>query len=49
MDVWQKPLERKRIKKQRKLENPVVPAEDENETLYVHDPEEGLALPPNPE
>jgi hypothetical protein len=39
-DEWKKPLEKKRIKRQKKLENPVVPKpEDPNPSLYVHDPE----------
>lgn len=49
MDDWQKPLERKKIRQQRRLENPVIPNE-ENPTpsVYVHEPEEGVELPPNP-
>lgn len=48
-DQWMVPLEQKQIKKQRKLLNPVVEKEDQDEILYVHDPEAGIALPPNPE
>ncbi|CDW90760.1 50s ribosomal protein l21 [Stylonychia lemnae] len=49
MNQWQKPLERKQIKKQKKLLNPVVPnEEDPVSTLYVHNEEEGVQLPPNP-
>jgi hypothetical protein len=48
-DEWKKPLEKKRIKRIRKLENPVLPKpEDPNPSLYVHDPESGIELPPNP-
>lgn len=37
MAQWQKPLEKKRIKRQQKLMNPVVPRDSEDEILYVHD------------
>lgn len=48
-EEWQKPLEKKRIRRQRKLENPIIPKEDEPEpSLYVHNPEEGVQVPPNP-
>jgi len=49
MDQWRVPLERKQIKKERKLQNPVVPKADQDEVLYVHNPDEGIVLPPNPE
>ena len=43
MDKWQKPLERKQIQKQQKLENPVVPKEEDSvPSVFVHDPEEGV-------
>lgn len=39
-DEWQKPLEKKKIKQQKRLENPVVPKEDEDTpSLYVHNQE----------
>eukprot|EP00347_Sterkiella_histriomuscorum_P006168 403353806 len=48
-DKWQKPLERKKILKQKRLENPVVPKEEqETPSLYVHNEEQGVELPPNP-
>lgn len=47
--MWKKPLLRKQIKKQRKLENPVVPEPENPEpAVYVHNEEEGITLPPNP-
>jgi large subunit ribosomal protein L21 len=49
MDQWQKPLLRKQIKREKRLLNPVVPNEEQDEVLYVHQPEEGIVLPPNPE
>ena len=48
-DQWKKPLQRKQIRKQRKLENPVLPVEeDPTSSLYVHNAEQGMQLPPNP-
>lgn len=49
MDQWQKPLLRKQIKRERRLQNPVQPKEEQSEVMYVHDVNEGIALPPNPE
>lgn len=49
MDKWQKPLQKKLIKRERKLQTPVEPKEEQAEVLYVHDPAEGIALPPHPE
>lgn len=42
-------MEKKRIRRQRKLENPVIPREaDPSPSLYVHNAEEGVRIPPNP-
>lgn len=49
MDQWQVPLLRKQIKREKRLQNPVQPQPEADEVLYVHNPEEGVALPPNPE
>ena len=49
MDKWQVPLQRKQIKRQRKLLNPVVPNMPKPEIFYVHNPAEGVLVPPNPE
>ncbi|TNV83656.1 hypothetical protein FGO68_gene6118 [Halteria grandinella] len=49
MDKWQKPLQRKLIKRERKLQNPIEPKPEQAEVLYVHNPSEGVALPPHPE
>jgi hypothetical protein len=49
MDQWQKPLLRKQIKRERRLQNPIEPKPEQEEVLYVHNPEEGIAIPPNPE
>lgn len=48
-DQWKKPLEKKLIKRQKKLLNPVVPKDEQSEILYVHNLEQGVSLPPNPE
>ena len=40
---------RKQIRKQKRIENPVIPAEeDPASSLYVHNAEQGLQVPPNP-
>ena len=40
---------RKQIRKQKRIENPVIPVEeDPASSLYVHNAEEGLQVPPNP-
>ena len=49
MDQWRVPLQRKQIKREKRLQNPVEQRPEEDEVLYVHNPEEGIALPPNPE
>jgi large subunit ribosomal protein L21 len=49
MDQWRVPLQRKQIKREKRLQNPVEQRAEEDEVLYVHNPEEGIALPPNPE
>ena len=49
MDQWQKPLLRKQIKRERRLQNPVEAKPEQDEIVYVHNPEEGITLPPNPE
>ncbi len=49
MDQWQKPLLRKQIQRERRLSNPVEPKPAADEVLYVHHPEQGILLPPNPE
>lgn len=49
MDQWQKPLQRKQIVQERRLQNPVQPKEEQDEIVYVHEPELGITLPPNPE
>jgi Ribosomal prokaryotic L21 protein len=49
MEQWTIPLQRKLIKKEKKLQNPVVPAEEQDEVLYVHNPDQGIALPPSPD
>lgn len=36
MDKWSKPLERKKLKRERKLLNPILPRESEHEKIYVH-------------
>lgn len=46
MEKWTVPLQRKQIKKEKKLLNPIIPAEDQDEVLYVHNPEEGIVIPP---
>lgn len=48
MDQWEKPLLRKQIKKERKAMNPVVPNEPASDSIYVHDAETGVKIPPNP-
>lgn len=47
MDQWRVPLLRKQLKREKRL--PVEPQPEADEVLYVHDPEAGIALPPNPE
>lgn len=48
-DMWKKPLLKKQIRKQRRLENPVVPKEDEpTSSLYVHNAEKGIIVPALP-
>ncbi len=48
--MWQKPLLKKKLRKERKLENPVIPKEDEaTPSIYVHDADSGVQLPPNPQ
>jgi hypothetical protein len=37
------------MRRQRKLLNPVLPKEDQEEVLYVHNPEQGVQIPANPE
>lgn len=49
MDKWQKPLMRKQIKRERKLQNPVEPKDEQDEVLYVHNVEEGITLPAKPD
>ena len=49
MDQWRVPLLRKQIKREKRLLNPVTEKEEQEEVLYVHQPEEGIVLPPNPE
>lgn len=49
MDQWQKPLQKKEIKRERRLQNPVEAQAEQDEVLYVHNPDEGIALPANPE
>ena len=49
MDVWQKPLLKKKIKRERKLLNPIVPTPDQSEVMYVHDKDAGVTIPPNPD
>jgi hypothetical protein len=41
--MWQKPLLKKKLRKERKLENPVIPKEDEaTPSIYVHDADSGV-------
>lgn len=48
---WKAPLARKRLRRARLLENPPTVAEADTsgeECIYVHNPEEGVTLPPHP-
>ena len=50
VDLWKKPLEKKRIKREKRLQNPpavMPPNETNEESIYIHLPEEGITLPPS--
>ena len=50
MDQWKKPLENKRLRRLRKLENPphIVPDEVGDGLMSIHNAQEGITLPPHP-
>ena len=52
VNMWKVPLERKRLRRERKLQNPpevTPPDESGEECIYVHHPDRGVTLPPHPD
>ena len=49
VDLWKKPLEKKALKKERKMANPIQVMDPQDRMIMVHDAEKGVTLPPNPE
>lgn len=46
---WQVPLEKKKLKREKRLANPIEPKEPNEEKLVVHNEEEGIEYPCNPQ
>lgn len=51
VNKWKKPFERKQLKKAAKAIRDAArePVQNQDSVVYVHNPENGVALPPHPE